>query len=115
MAVSELEKNRLWSIAFILTTRYYHTVCGWWQGYLKRLPLLCCFAACNAVVDLAFIVDSSGSIGRSRWPKMLNLLKEVINTFNVGPDGTHVAVVAYSTRPVLEFTCSSAIFRALSM
>ena len=53
---------------------------------------------------MAFIVDSSGSIGRRRWPKMLNFLKEVIDEFNVGPDGTHVAVVAYSTRPNLEFT-----------
>lgn len=63
-----------------------------------------CFAACRATVDVAFIVDSSGSIGRSRWPKMLNFLKDIIKAFNVGPDGTHVAVVAYSTRPVLEFT-----------
>ena len=53
---------------------------------------------------MAFIVDSSGSIGRRRWPQMLNFLKEIINEFNVGPDGTHVAVVAYSTRAVLEFT-----------
>lgn len=61
-------------------------------------------AACKAVADVAFLVDSSGSIGRSRWPKMLNFLKEVIKKFNVGPDATHVAVVAYSTNPKLEFT-----------
>ena len=30
-------------------------------------------------------------------------LKKVINEFNIGPDGTHVAVVAYSTNPKLEF------------
>ncbi|XP_015750459.1 PREDICTED: uncharacterized protein LOC107330348, partial [Acropora digitifera] len=61
-------------------------------------------APCKAVADVAFLVDSSGSIGRSRWPKMLNFLKEVIKKFNVGPDATHVAVVAYSTNPKLEFT-----------
>ena len=53
---------------------------------------------------MAFIVDSSGSIGRRRWPLMLNFIKDVINVFNVGPDGTHVAVVAYSTNAKLEFT-----------
>ena len=48
-------------------------------------------------------MDSSGSIGRRRWPLLLDFLKKVINEFNIGPDGTHVAVVAYSTNPKLEF------------
>ena len=48
-------------------------------------------------------MDSSGSIGRRRWPLVLDFLKKVINEFNIGPDGTHVAVVAYSTNPKLEF------------
>ena len=52
---------------------------------------------------MAFIVDSSGSIGRRKWPLVLDFLKKVISEFNVGPDGTHVAVVAYSTNPKLEF------------
>ena len=62
-----------------------------------------CLTACKASVDVAFIVDSSGSIGRRRWPLVLDFLKKIINEFNVGPDGTHVAVVAYSTNPKLEF------------
>ena len=59
--------------------------------------------ACKISADVAFIVDSSGSIGRRRWPLVLNFLKKGINEFNVGPDGTHVAVVAYSTNAKLEF------------
>lgn len=58
---------------------------------------------------MAFIVDSSGSIGRRKWPLVLDFLKELITLFNVGPDDTHIAVVAYSTNPKLEFT-----FNALS-
>ena len=53
---------------------------------------------------MAFLVDSSGSIGRSRWPLMRNFVREVTNVFNVGPDGTHIAVIAYSTNAKLEFT-----------
>ena len=53
---------------------------------------------------MAFLVDSSGSIGRRRWPLMINFLKEVTNVFNVGPDGSHIAVIAYSTSAKLEFT-----------
>lgn len=64
----------------------------------------CSYAACKATVDLAFIVDSSGSIGRRRWPQMLKFVKDVISKFNVGPDGTRVAVLAYSTSPKVEFT-----------
>ena len=53
---------------------------------------------------MAFLVDSSGSIGRSGWSLMRNFLREVTNVFNVGPDGTHIAVIAYSTNAKLEFT-----------
>ena len=69
--------------------------------------LITCISACKAIVDVAFIVDSSGSIGKRRWPLLLDFLKKIINEFNVGADGTHVAVVAYSTNPSLEFTFSS--------
>ena len=59
---------------------------------------------CKATADVAFLVDSSGSIGRSRWPLMKEFVKKVTNVFNVGPDGTHIAVIAYSTNAKLEFT-----------
>ena len=59
--------------------------------------------ACKVSADVAFIVDSSGSIGRRKWPLVLAFVKKVINEFNVGPNGTHVAVVVYSTNAKLEF------------
>ena len=62
------------------------------------------FSGCKATADVAFLVDSSGSIGRRRWPLMQDFLKKVTNVFNVGPDGTHIAVIAYSTNAKLEFT-----------
>ena len=58
---------------------------------------------CNIVADVAFIVDSSGSIGRRNWPKMLDFIKEMVKAFNVGADKTHIAVVAYSTNAKVEF------------
>ena len=58
---------------------------------------------CKAVADVAFIVDSSGSIGRRNWLKMLQFLKDMVKAFNVGPDKTHVAVLAYSTGAKVEF------------
>ena len=72
--------------------------------FTLRYFYILCFVACKAIADVAFIVDSSGSIGRRRWPLVLDFLRKIVNEFNVGPDGTHVAVVAYSTNSALEFT-----------
>ena len=60
---------------------------------------------CKAKVDLAFIVDSSGSISTTNWIRMKEFLKSVVNEFNVADKWTHVAVIAYSTNPkvVLRF------------
>ena len=57
---------------------------------------------CEAVADVAFIVDSSGSIGNFNWRRMKSFLKDMVKAFNVGPDKTHIAVVAYSTTAVVE-------------
>ena len=38
---------------------------------------------------------------------MLNFLKNIISAFNVGPDGTHVAVIAYSNDAKLEIAFDS--------
>ena len=56
-------------------------------------------------IDLAFIVDSSGSISSKNWQKMKDFLKAIVDEFNIGPASTHVAIVAYSTaaRIVLKF------------
>ena len=34
---------------------------------------------------------------------MKQFLKDMVKAFNVGPDKTHIAIVAYGTRAVLEF------------
>ena len=58
---------------------------------------------CRAVADVAFLVDSSGSIRWRYWVRMLQFLKDMVKAFNVGPNKTHIAIVAYSTTAVLEF------------
>ena len=62
---------------------------------------------CNIVADVAFIVDSSGSIGRRNWVKMLDFIEEMVKALNVGADMTHIAVVAYSTNAKVEFKFDS--------
>ena len=59
------------------------------------------------MADVAFIIDSSGSIGRRNWVKMLQFIKDAVTALNVGPQKTHIAAVAYSTDANVEFTFNS--------
>lgn len=47
-------------------------------------------------MDLAFIIDSSGSIGRTNYQKEKNFVKEVAKSFGVGPGQSQAAMVLYS-------------------
>lgn len=59
------------------------------------------------MADVAFIVDSSGSIGTRNWVKMFQFVKDMVKDFNVGPQKTHIAVVAYSNNAKVEFKFNS--------
>ena len=89
--------------SFPIISLFIHTFS--WSELSKLYLFLYCHLefVCEAVADVAFLVDSSGSIGRRNWDKMKQFLKDMVKAFNVGPDKTHIAIVAYSTRAVLEF------------
>ena len=47
-------------------------------------------------MDIAFIVDASGSIGKKNFQKQRNFLKLVASTYNVSPQGSQCGIVVYS-------------------
>ena len=57
---------------------------------------------CRPVVDIAFIIDSSGSIGKRNWERMKRFLKAIVSKLDVGNSATHVAAIAYSTNSKVE-------------
>ena len=57
---------------------------------------------CRSLVDIAFIVDSSGSISKRNWLKMKEFLWATINQFVIRDYAAHVAIIAYSTTPKVE-------------
>ena len=59
--------------------------------------------ACKAVVDVAFLLDSSGSISRRNWKLLLDFLRDSIEAFDVTASGSHVASISYSSRAVVNF------------
>ena len=75
---------------------------------VKESSLLCShlIAACRARVDLAFVIDGSGSIeqyGKGNFRRCLNFVRAIVSRFNFRGGQTRVGVVLYSSRPRLIF------------
>ena len=60
-------------------------------------------SVCQTSVDLVFLLDGSGSVGKSNFEKVRVFVKKVVDFFNIGETGTHVAVVTYESSTHLEF------------
>lgn len=50
------------------------------------------------MVDVAFLVDSSGSIRSRDYRKMKTFVSKMVEKFNISPAGSRAAVVQYSTK-----------------
>lgn len=57
----------------------------------------------NVQYDLAFILDTSSSVGKDNFEKIRKWVSDLVDSFDVAPDKTRVAVVRYSDRPTIEF------------
>ena len=54
-------------------------------------------------MDIAFALDSSGSIGKDGWRKMRDFVKEFIGTLTVDSDHVRVSVVSFGNEATLHF------------
>uniref|UniRef100_A0A4W6FFX8 VWFA domain-containing protein n=1 Tax=Lates calcarifer TaxID=8187 RepID=A0A4W6FFX8_LATCA len=57
----------------------------------------------NVHYDLAFILDTSSSVGKENFEKIRQWVANLVESFDVAADKTRVAVVRYSDRPTTEF------------
>ncbi|UJR07957.1 hypothetical protein I4U23_012236 [Adineta vaga] len=59
----------------------------------------CCLDTCaqELKLDLGFVLDASGSIGKENYELQLNFTKQLLQQVNVGPNKTHVGIINYST------------------
>lgn len=68
------------------------------------------FAVCRAKLDMAFVIDGSGSIehyGKGNFKRCLNFVKRLVVSFKISRRFTRVAVVLFSYRPRLIFRFST--------
>ena len=64
------------------------------------------FSGCRARVDLAFIIDGSGSIeayGKGNFRRCLDFVRAIVSKFSINNRQTRIGVVLYSSRPRLIF------------
>ena len=63
---------------------------------------LCSSTVCQTEIDLAFVIDSSGSVGSVDFDKVKKFLGDILEFYNVGFDQTRIALISYSSNVSLE-------------
>ena len=60
---------------------------------------------CSKDLDIAFLVDLSGSVSRKEFKQMKKFIKDILERFKVSPSSAHVSLTLFSTfsRVVLKF------------
>ena len=48
-------------------------------------------------MDFAILVDTSGNISRRNFIRLLDFMEYMVDRFDISDDGTHIAIVEYST------------------
>ena len=54
-------------------------------------------------IDLVFALHGSKDLKRNGFEKVKTLVKNIIDNYHISEPGTHVAVLEYSDRPVIQF------------
>ena len=65
------------------------------------------FQECKAKVDIGILLDGSGSIdfqSPGNFEKCKKFLKNLVSSFNIAKDGTHVGLVVFSSDPTMIFS-----------
>ncbi|KAK0050615.1 serine-rich adhesin for platelets, partial [Biomphalaria pfeifferi] len=53
--------------------------------------------------DIIILLDSSASLGLENWLKMIKFAADLVESFDVGPDGAQFGALTFSNRPELLF------------
>jgi collagen type VI alpha len=68
--------------------------------FLLLIIIIIIITVCKAKIDLAFLIDGSGSIehyGRGNFRRCLNFVKNMVRSFKISPSHTRVAAALFSS------------------
>ena len=68
----------------------------------QRVINLLLFTVCHKSIDLAFVLDASGTVDDSQWKLTKDFVHGVSNGFGLASNKTRISVLAYSTLPQIE-------------
>lgn len=72
-----------------------------------RYTGLYCQKACSAYIDLVFIIDSSGSIRRERFPSVIDFFASIAEQIELGRDKTQVAAMIFGDVAYVQFNLNT--------
>ncbi|XP_063427267.1 collagen alpha-1(XII) chain-like [Mytilus trossulus] len=58
---------------------------------------------CHDKIDLAFMIDASGSVGSANFRKMKSFVSNSVSHFTIGPNDAQVGVITFSSQPHFQF------------
>lgn len=73
------------------------------QSIVTLCPVATAELCKSRPLDLVFIIDSSRSVRPAEFEKVKVFLSDVVDTLDIGPDATQVAVVNYASTVNIEF------------
>ena len=84
----------LWWLSKALVVRQWSTCLSLFHSLTTRPPSLSPSlpAVCDANVDMVFMLDQSGSVGRYNHDIALYFLRDVISFYNISPNATQVQI-----------------------
>ncbi len=68
---------------------------------MNTMPLI--FAACSKMIDLAIVMDSSGSIGYENFERQKTFARALIGHLDMETEVSHVSLVTFGDEPHTEF------------
>ena len=63
----------------------------------KSATFLGNFTTCQKKLDLGFILDNSGSVGRSNFERIKQFVKDLTDFYKIGREETRVSVMSYAS------------------
>ncbi|KAK7474361.1 hypothetical protein BaRGS_00034409, partial [Batillaria attramentaria] len=80
--------------AHVFVVDNYHML----QSIEDRLAYEACDECQNDLVDLAFVIDSSVSIGEADFEVGMEFIRQFVDAFHISPDAVRVAAIAFGER-----------------